>query len=111
MSTEHIRVTSSRVFNNNSRKIKIALNCVQHNCVFRVELDESQCKCVCVSVSFLFFLTSPCTTVFPFFLLPDPVEGVYLYSRDCLASRDMTVSFCVWRSGRRCDFRRNESFL
>ena len=42
-----------------------------------MELDESQCKCVCVSVSFLFFLTSRCITVFPyFFLLPDPGEGV-----------------------------------
>ena len=44
MSTEHMHVTSSRVFNNNSKK-KIARNCVEHNCVFRVELDESQCKC------------------------------------------------------------------
>ena len=36
----------------------------------RVELDESQCKCV--------------TSLF-----------CYLYSRDCLASRDMTVAFRV----------------
>ena len=46
-----MHATSSGVFNNNSdfplnsRKKKIARNCVQHNdCVFRVELDESQCR-------------------------------------------------------------------
>ena len=45
ISTEHMHVTSSRVFQ--QQKKKIARNCVQHNnCVFRVELDESQCKCV-----------------------------------------------------------------
>ena len=82
-----------------------------HNkCVFRVELDESQCKCVeslhsdriyihifasyyvthCrVNVflfSFLFFRTSPCITVF-----------LFLKSGD-FASEDMTVSFRVWLS-------------
>ena len=55
-----MHVTSSGVFNNNSgfplnnrkkekkrKKKKIARNCIQHyECVFRVELDKSQCKCV-----------------------------------------------------------------
>ena len=72
MSTEHMRVTSSRVFNNNSRKKKIARNCVQHDRVFRVELDESQCKCVCVSVSFLFFSSY----LSLYYRIPSLVEGV-----------------------------------
>ena len=105
-----MHVTDSKVFN----KKKVARNCVQLTCVFRVEREESH-KCVeslhsdgrfifasyyvthCrVNVflfPFLFFLTSPCTTV-PLF----PNSGEF-------ASRDMTVSFRVWLSGRD-DFRR-----
>ena len=76
MSTEPLHVTSSRVFNNNNRK-NIARNCVQHNkYVFRVELDESQCKCVSVSVSFPFFFLPLLVLPYSFFLLPDPVEGM-----------------------------------
>ena len=63
-----MHVTSSGVFNNNS-KIRLYKNII----IVRVELDESQCKCV--------------TCLF-----------CYLYSRDCLASRAMTVAFRVWLS-------------
>ena len=63
-----MHVSSSGVFNNNS-KIRLYKNII----IVRVELDESQCKCV----TYLF---------------------CYLYSRDCLASRDMTVAFRVWLS-------------
>ena len=122
MSTEHMHVTNSRAFNDNNKKI--ARNCLQHyKCVFRVELDESQCKCVeplhsdrilfllrtmlrivgyyvahcrvnVFKVPFIFFfLTSSCIIVF-----------LFLKSGD-FASGDMTVSFRVWLSGRD-DFRR-----
>ena len=59
MSTEHMHVTSSGVFNNNSdfslnnsdfplnsrkkKKKKSRVIAFVHSCVFRVELDESQC--------------------------------------------------------------------
>ena len=108
MSTEHMHVTSGRVFNNNSRK-KIARNCVQHNCVFRVEVDD-----VNVFV-FLFpsfsFLTSCCIVVLLFFFFFCLIRQslCYLYSRNCVASRDLTVSFRVWPSGR-YDFRRDGIF-
>ena len=47
-----MHVTSSGVFNNNSdfplnsREKKPRVIAYVHSCVFRVELDESQCKCV-----------------------------------------------------------------
>ena len=44
--------------------------------------------------------------LFIYFLLPVPEEYLLPFSRDCLASRDMTVAFRVWLSGR-YDFRRN----
>ena len=48
-----------------------------------------------------------CYLIFYFyFLLPVPEEYMLPFSRDCLASRDMTVAFRVWLSGR-YDFRRN----
>ena len=89
-----MHVTSSRVFQ--QQKKKIARNCVQHNnCVFRVELDESLCKCVYVSVSSIFLFFVPLVVLY---LIRQRL--CYLYSRDCLASRDMTVSCRVWLSGR-----------
>ena len=100
---------------------KVAHNCVQLKCVYRVEREENQCKCVkylhngrlfllrtidyfcfvpshCRMNVFLFpflffFLTFPCITVFKF-----PKSGDF-------ASRDMIISFRVWLSGRD-DFRR-----
>ena len=49
----HARYTSNGVFNNNfdfpfnsRNKKKSRVIAYVHSCVFRVELDESQCKCV-----------------------------------------------------------------
>ena len=69
--------------------------CVQHyyECVFRVELDESQCLCIATE-NFVCVLV--CYALLGENMLP--VFFCYLYSRDCLASRDMTVAFRVWLS-------------